>query len=225
MRRMCSRRAALAACVLLCLACDEAPVDQGAPPTDVAGGFTSLFDGETFTGWDGDTAATWRIEGDALVGGSLTREVPHNAFLATTREFGDFVLRVEFKLLGDEGFINAGVQVRSQRVPDHYEMVGYQLDMGDPSWWGSLYDESRRNVVLAQADTEGVDAVLRRGDWNSYEIHCEGRRVRAYLNGLQTVDYVEPDETIPQTGRIGLQIHGGGKAEAWYRGIEIRELP
>ena len=120
--------------------------------------------------------------------------MPHNEFLATTREFGDFVLKVQFKLLGTEGFINAGVQLRSQRVPGHYEMVGYQLDLGDPNWWGSLYDESRRNRVLAQSDMAVVNRVLRRGDWNDYEIRCEGRRIVAFINGAQTIDYTEPDD-------------------------------
>jgi len=188
-------------------------------------GFEPLFDGRTFEGWDGDIGGTWRIEDEALVGGSLTTKVPHNEFLATTREFGDFVLRLRFRLLGSEGFVNAGVQVRSQRVPQHYEMIGYQVDMGDPSWWGSLYDESRRNRVLAQSDMDAVNRVLRRGEWNTYEIVCEGPRIRAWLNGLQTIDYTETDASVPLTGRIGLQIHGGGMAEAWYRDLRVRVLP
>lgn len=220
--------------LLVVVGCHRPPASeaQRAADTDVAQAtegshdeaFEPLFDGESFAGWDGDTETTWRIEDGALVGGSLVERVPHNEFLATTREFSDFVLRLQFKLLGDEGFINAGVQVRSQRVPDHYEMIGYQLDMGDPTWWGSLYDESRRNTVLAQADSDAVNAVLRRSEWNDYEIHCEGPRVRAWINGLETIDYTEPDDSIVQSGRIGLQIHGGGKAEAWYRDIRIREL-
>ena len=212
----------LALCAMLACACGAAP---SPPPAVETSDFVPLFDGTTFDGWDGDTDTTWRIEDGALVGGSLTTRVPRNEFLATTREYANFVLRLQFKLLGDEGFVNAGVQVRSQRVPDHHEMVGYQLDIGDPSWWGSLYDESRRNRVLAQADMDAVDTVLRRGDWNDYEIHCEGPRVRAFINGLQTIDYTEPDASIVQSGRIGLQIHGGGTAEVWYRDISIRELP
>jgi len=53
--------------------------------------------------------------------------VPHNEFLATTREFGDFVLKRQLKLLGTEDFINAGVQFRSQRVPAHYETVSVKV--------------------------------------------------------------------------------------------------
>ena len=45
------------------------------------------------------------------------------------------------------------------------------------------------------------------------------------FNGLATVDYTEPDEKIGQTGIIGLQIHGGLPAEAWYKDIRIKELP
>ena len=188
-------------------------------------GFEPLFDGTSFAGWDGDTTRTWRIADGAIVGGSLEERVPHNEFLATTREFGDFVLKVQFKLLGSEGLINAGVQLRSQRVPNHYEMVGYQLDLGDPAWWGSLYDESRRNKVLAQSDMTVVTRVLRRGDWNDYEIRCEGRRIVAFINGEQTIDYTEPDTSIPQRGRIALQVHGGGKVQVWYRQVRILPLP
>ena len=76
----------------------------------------SLFDGRTLTGWEGDIKSTWRIQDGAIVGGSQTTQVPRNEFLTTTRSFGDFVLRVRFRLVGTEGFINGGVQFRSRRL-------------------------------------------------------------------------------------------------------------
>src|ERR1051325_9053733 len=115
----------------------------------------SLFDGKTFAGWEGDTNKTWRIVDGAIVGGNLQGKVPHNEFICTTRQFTNFILRVKFKLVGTEGFVNGGVQFRSQRVPNHFEVSGYQADMGD-GWWGCLYDESRRNKVLVKADEEVV---------------------------------------------------------------------
>ena len=33
-----------------------------------------------------------------------------------------------------------------------------------------------------------------------------------------------PDQTIEQTGVIGLQIHGGAPSEAWYKEIRIKDL-
>ncbi len=183
-----------------------------------------LFDGKTFRGWQGDTTQTWRIENGALVGGSTQRLVPHNEFLTTTKAYANFDLRLQFKLIGT-GFVNAGVQFRSQRAtqPD-YEMSGYQADLGK-GYWASLYDESRRNKVLVLADSALTAQILKPNTWNDYRIRCEGRRIRLYLNGRQTVDYTESNPTIPQTGLIGLQIHGGGKAEASYRAIELTELP
>ena len=183
-----------------------------------------LFDGMTFAGWEGDTTKTWQIQDGALVGGSLTETVPRNDFLCTTRAYSDFVLRLKFKLVGTEGFINAGVQFRSQRLKDPaHEMVGYQADLG-AKYWGSLYDESRRNRVLAAADPAVISDVLKPGDWNDYEIRAEGPRIRLAINGRQTVDYTESDPAIPQSGLIGLQIHGGGKAQVHYRDIVIEEL-
>jgi len=185
-----------------------------------------LFDGKTFHGWDGDTNKTWAIQDGAMVGGSLAATVPRNEFIATTRSFTNFVLRLKFKLVGTEGFINGGVQIRSERTKEPpNEMSGYQVDMGDPGWWGCIYDESRRNKVVAKSDMNEINKVLKRQDWNEYVIRAEGKRIRAWINGVQTVDYTEPEDSIPQFGRIGLQVHGGGKTEAWYKDIAIEELP
>jgi hypothetical protein len=194
------------------------------PPLQPAQKPVPLFDGRTFTGWEGDTKTTWRIQDGAIVGGSLSTQVPRNEFLTTTRSFGDFVLRVKFKLAGSEGFINGGVQIRSQRVKEPpNELSGYQADVGD-KYWGSLYDESRRNKTLVAPPAEVITESLKPGDWNDYEIRAEGPRIRLSINGRQTVDYTETDPKIPRDGLIGLQIHGGGKAEAWYKDITIQEL-
>jgi hypothetical protein len=184
----------------------------------------ALFDGKSFAGWEGDTAKSWRIEQGAIVGGSLTEKVPHNEFLCTTKEFENFELRVKFKLIGKEGFVNGGVQFRSKRVPNDFEASGYQADLGD-GFWGALYDESRRNKVLVMPDKDVVAKAVKKDDWNEYVIRCEGPRIQLSINGVQTVDYTEPDAAIPRRGIIGLQIHGGGKAEAWYKEITVEELP
>jgi len=182
-----------------------------------------LFDGKTFKGWEGDTQKTFRIQEGSIVAGSLSAAVPRNEFLATTRQYTNFVLRLEFKLLGGTK-ANAGVQIRTQRIPNHHEVSGYQADMGD-GWWGCIYDESRRRKVLAKADPLQTDKLVKRDAWNTYEIRCEGKRIRLAINGTQTVDYTEPDDAIPQFGIIAVQIHGGPPSEAWYRKLIIEELP
>ena len=182
-----------------------------------------LFDGKTFAGWEGDTNKTFRIQDGVIVGGSMKEKVPRNEFLCTTRSYTNFVLRVKFKLL-DRG-ANGGVQIRSARVPNHHEVSGYQADMADPSWWGCLYDESRRRKTLAKSDMNELNKVLKRDNWNQYVIRCEGKHIRLSVNGLQTVDYTELDDAIPQHGIVGLQIHGGPPSEAWYKDITIEELP
>jgi hypothetical protein len=184
-----------------------------------------LFNGRTLQGWEGDTKKMWRVEEGAIVGGSLVETVPRNDFLCTTRKYGNFVLRLKFRLTGSGfGFINGGVQFRSERLKDPaHEMIGYQADIGD-KYWGSLYDESRRNKVLAGPEPALMQQLVKRDDWNDYEIRAEGRRIRLVLNGRQTVDYTEADESIPQSGLIGLQIHGGGKAQVYYKDITIQEL-
>lgn len=179
-----------------------------------------IFDGKTFTGWEGNLAI-FRIEDGAIVGGSLKDKVARNEFLCTTKPYGDFELRLKFKLLGDGA--NAGVQFRTKRIPNHHEVSGYQADMG-AGWWGALYDESRRNKVLTGPDQAKMKGVIKSGDWNDYVIRAEGKRIQLWINGFQTVDYVEGDPNIESTGLICPQIHGGPPSEAWYKDITILDL-
>jgi len=184
-----------------------------------------LFDGKTFDGWEGNTAKMWRIEDGCIVGGSLTEKVTQNEFLATKKSYRDFDLTLKFKLTGTEGFVNSGVQFRSVRIPNPpNEMKGYQADIGDPEWWGALYDESRRNKVLVKSDMAKLAPVLKKNDWNEYRVRCEGPHIQLWINGVQTVDYTEPESDIPQEGNIAVQIHGGAKAEVRFKDIAIEEL-
>jgi hypothetical protein len=182
----------------------------------------SLFDGKTLQNWEGDEKI-FRVEDGSIVGGTLREKIPHNFFLASTKEYKNFELRLQFKVLGGDK-INAGVQIRSRRIPNHHEMIGYQADLGT-GYWGALYDESRRKKILVSPKMEDVLKVLKLNDWNTYRIRCEGKRIQLWINDLQTVDYTEADDGIEQAGFIALQIHGGPPAEAWYRQIEITELP
>ncbi len=103
-------------------------------------------------------------------------------------------------------------------------MIGYQADAGLPKYWGALYDESRRKVTLVQPDVEKVNQVLKQDDWNEMKIISKGPHIQIFLNGLQTVDYTEPDASIPHTGKIGLQIHGGANTTVSFKDISITEL-
>jgi len=187
-------------------------------------GFTPLFDGKSLAGWEGNEKM-FRVHERAIVAGTLKEKVPHNDFLCTNQKYGDFELRLEAKLVGQGD--NAGVQFRSQRLANHYEVSGYQCDIGQMRGkpiWGFLYDESRRNKFLVEADVDKLEREVKKGDWNELVIRCHGPRIQIWVNGMQTVDYTEKDDTIARTGIIGLQIHGGEPAEASYRKIRIKKL-
>ena len=198
---------------LLLVSCSDAAED----------GFTSIFDGRSWQGWEGDKTH-FRLQSDAIVAGSLEAPIPQNQFLCTEQRYGDFELRMKVKFTSRDN--NAGIQFRSSRIPDDHEVIGYQADvgfMGERPLWGSLYDESRRKRFLLEAPADKVLEVLKPDDWNNYRILCQGASIKFWLNDALVLEYEETEENISREGVICVQIHGGPAAEAWYKDIEIKE--
>ncbi len=162
--------AAAVTVVLCCMA------EVGAEETQTAR--KPLFDGESFAGWEGDLDNTWRIEAGAIVAGSLDARVPRNEFLTTSESFENFELRLKFRIIEskvNDQNINAGVQFRTRRIPDHHEVIGYQADIG-PGYDGSLYDESRRRLTLAAPDAATLakaHAAANDDGWQTYRIRAK----------------------------------------------------
>ena len=60
---------------------------------------------------------------------------------------------------------------------------------------------------------------------NRSVISADGPRITTWINGVQGLDYTEADPKIPQSGKIGFEVHGGGKALVQVKHITIEELP
>ncbi|MEW4567268.1 family 16 glycoside hydrolase [Tautonia sp. JC769] len=190
---------------------------EGLPPVVETAGFLPLFNGQDLTGWEGDDSL-WSVRDGMLVGSSPGLD--RNEFLATEEQFSDFNFRCSFRLVDGAG--NSGIQFRSDRLPGH-EMIGYQADIGE-DYWGSLYDESRRNRVLESA-TDQARSSVRVDGWNQYIIRAMGDQIRLSLNGHSSVDYAEADREIASTGHFAVQLHSGGPMEIQFRDLLVQPLP
>ena len=217
------------------------PTDEEAQsqPVDILSQFNGqpIFNGRDLEGWVGNNGATsekwFRVENGTIIAGTMEQPIPRNEFIRTTREYGDFELRLKFKMVYPENTDtrNGGVQIRSIQHPQvPYEMYGYQVDI-IPWNMGALYDEMRRNDFLGTAQPN--KPVYSDREWTSYIIRCEGPRTRIWCNGYLTLDYMEPYTQVPhpscgviaQKGWIGLQIHADkNPSEIHYKDIEIEEL-
>ncbi len=73
-------------------------------------GWTSLFDGSTLSGWDGDTSY-WRVENGAIVAESTCEKPTGTIYLVWQGgEAADFEMKLEMR--GEGAAINSGVQYR-----------------------------------------------------------------------------------------------------------------
>lgn len=183
-------------------------------------GFQPLFNGRNLDDWIVDTPGLWRVQDGGVTG--VSPGLKYNDFLRTRKHYRNFILKTRFQLVSDSDRANSGIQFRSKPVPGSHEVSGYQADIGQ-QYWGCLYDESRRNRILAQASQEALSALDKKG-WNEYEIIADGRRIVLKLNGIVSVDYVETEEGIDGAGFIALQLHSGPPLSVHFRDLRIREL-
>ncbi len=184
-------------------------------------GFTPLFNGKDLSGWSGDDRL-WSVKDGTIVGSTKGAKIDSNTFLIYEKPYGDFILRVKAKLDNH----NSGIQFRSEELPDHVA-AGYQADIAEKTYFGMLYEEKKRGFMPywkamtpeQQAETQ---TYVKQGDWNQFEITCEGDHVRIELNGHTTCDIEDPDGA--KQGLIGLQLHAGPEMTVAFKDIEILEL-
>lgn len=193
-------------------------------------GFVPLFDGQTLDGWvkrGGDAA--YRVDNGAIVGECLPSRM--NTFLCSEKEFGNFILKLEFKF---DVPGNSGVQFRSAARPEgegRERVYGYQAEM-DPNPKGDtarIYDEGRRGhqhgIIWMDTTSDETLAAARAtnkpGDWNALEIQCVGPSIRTWLNGVAVANLFD-DQSL--SGFFGLQVHVGDQGKVRWRNIRVKDL-
>jgi hypothetical protein len=190
-------------------------------------GFTDLFDGKTLNGWRFVGA---RGSGYFVENGLLVSAPDSHGNLFTEAEYGNFVLRFDFKLTAGA---NNGVGIRAPyegdaayqgmeiQILDHNADV-YKGKLHPAQYHGSIYD-------VFPAKTEFLRPV---GEWNEEEISANGSHITVKLNGTVIVDadlstVTDPDVLAKHpglrraSGHIGLLAHD---SRVEFRNLRIRKL-
>ena len=163
--------------------------------------------------WTAAAGQHWRVEGEELVSDG------HGPHLVTARDYGDFELWLDWKLLpnGDSGIYLRGYPQVQLWDPANEKEWGNGSDQGSGALWNNQTHE-RFPLTLADAPA---------GDWNEMYVRLVGDVVTVELNGQLVVDqvilenYFHRGRTIRARGPIHLQTHG---SETRFRNLFLREL-
>lgn len=205
-------------------------------------GVEVLFNGEDLSGWTGNPD-NWSVVDGTIVGTTTDENpLPYNQFLIYEGDpVGDFELTAELKLTSEGN--NSGIQYRAQLRPDLGENVvsGYQCDMHPFVWAnGMLYDEKGRGILAKrgmkavitpegkamQVGDLGEEPEFNTGEWSTYKITARGNHLMHEINGVQTVDVYDHQESErEQSGVIAFQIHKGPAMKVEIRNITLERLP
>lgn len=170
--------------------------------------WTPLFDGKTFNGWKQlNGQAKYEIK-DGVIIGTTVANTP-NSFMATAKDYGDFILELELKV---DNSMNSGIQIRSLSKPEvnNGRVHGYQveIDPSDRGWSGGIYDEARRGWLFQNEMNPAAKKAFKRDEWNKYRIEAIGSVIRTWINDVPVANLI--DDLTP-TGFIALQVHAIGK--------------
>jgi len=219
---------------LVALAGDVRAADNTPPE-----GFTSLFNGRDFSGWkvpEGDNGH-WQVI-DGVIDYDALSEAKGDKSLYTEREFGDFVLHVDWRIK-ETPFINPNVPYILPDGTHARDITGKPMKLALPDSDSGIYLRgSGKNQVNiwcwpigsgefygyrmdAKMPPEVRAAVTPRtqadnpvGEWNRFEITIRGDRVQVVLNGTTVIPDAQLPDIAPR-GALALQHHGGMRDGQW----------
>lgn len=173
-----------------------------------SGKWQNLFNGKDLSGWQQlNGKAVYEVV-NGTIRGTTVSNTP-NSFLTTEKEYGDFILELEFLV---DTSMNSGIQVRSLSKPDYQNgrVHGYQIEI-DPSargWSGGIYDEGRRGWLVTTEYNAPAKSAFKNNQWNKYRVEAIGSTIRTWVNGIPVAHLI--DDLTPK-GFIALQVHSIGK--------------
>ena len=185
------------------------------------GGWTNLFNGRDLAGFRQlNGKARYEVKNKEIIGTTVSNEP--NSFLATEKEYGDFILELELFVHPE---MNSGIQIRSLSKPEYMNgrVHGYQIEI-DPSsrqWSGGVYDEARRGWLYPLELNPAGKKAFRNNEWNKYRIECIGNTIRTWVNGIATAHVIDSETA---KGFIALQVHGIPKSVEPGRQIRWRNI-
>ena len=185
----------------------------GATLSGAAGEFVSLFDGKTLDGWHKAPAGVWEVEDGVIVGTTPVKDRRH-AMLLSDKQYDDFVLRLEFKIVKGD----SGAYFRAAEQLDHPMPVnGFQADIG--AFTGRLYETNRKWLVEPPS---GLRGRYKPREWNEMVITAKGRDITVQVNGVTTAEVNNDPGRLK--GHFGFQMHGGSDTRVEFKDIEVQVL-
>lgn len=181
----------------------------------------SLFNGKDLSGWKQlNGKAKYKVKNGEIIGTTVKGEP--NSFLATEKEYGDFILEFEFRV---DSSMNSGVQFRSESNENYKNgrVYGYQyeIDPSKRSWTGGIYDEARRDWLYPLDLNPVAKTAFKQGRWNRARIECIGNSVQTWINSIPAAYLI--DSISPQ-GFIALQVHEIGNNEKEGKEVHWRNI-
>jgi hypothetical protein len=204
-----------------------------------SGGSLSLFNGRDLTGWkipSGDNGH-WKVV-DGAIDYDAESEASSDKSLWTERAFGDFVLKVDWRLKSTP-YVNPSVPIIRFDGTHKRDAAGKEIRISVPDadsgiflrgsskaqvniWcWptgsGEVYGyrmDAAMPAAVRAAVTPKRNADHDIGAWNTFEITLRGERLTVVLNGEEVISNAELPG-VPKEGPIGLQHHGSKKDGVW----------
>lgn len=209
----------------------------------------SLFNGKDLTGWEGNLDL-WSVK-DGVITGTTTAEKPAatNTFLIWKGgEVSDFKLTFKYKMTpgDDKGFVNSGLQFRSRIVdPKNWVVAGYQADFEyGTTYSGILYEEKGRGILAKRgqkvkitqgaepskpnievtgetANSDEIQAAIKKDDWNEYTVIAKGNHIRQFINGKPTIEVTDETAEGAKKGFLALQLHAGPPMQVQFKDMVL----
>lgn len=193
-------------------------------------GWTALFDGRSLAGWRAsENPSSWKVTDGMLFADGPRSHLFYEGMGGGAR-FRNFEFEAEVKSAPG---CNSGVYFHTVFQEKGWPQKGFEIQINNTATGEGGYRENKRTGSLYGLRNV-YKPLARDNEWTSLRVRVAGKRIQAWVNGVMTVDFVEPSPPVlaegSERGRVldagtfALQCHDP-QSKAWFRQVRVRPLP
>ena len=196
---------------------------------DDSAGWIPLFDGKTLAGWRAsENQGGFKVEDGAI---TFSGKRSHLFYAGPVRnaDFKNFEFSADVRT---RPLANSGIYFHTKYQEKDFPKNGFEAQVANTHLGAGGYVEMKKSGSLYGVRNL-YKSMVKDNEWFNLRVSVRGKRIQIRLNDQLVVDYLEPENPVPDPSRPGRRVSHGTfalqghdpESKVSYKNIRVKPLP